>query len=362
MKEFIKKEFRYILRDRWTTIIILVLPIVMIILFGYGITTETKNTHFNVVDQSRTNASSQLVDRLQQSEYFTLDRYMSAEENVDAVLNKSDVGLVVVIPASYDHDLAKGSAEVQLIADGSDPNTSSTLVNYATAVISQAAMESAAARIPHISCETRMLYNPTLKGAYNTVPGVMGMIFMLICTMMTSISIAREKEKGSMEVLLVSPVRPSAIVLAKMVPYFAISLFNLVVMLTLSVFVMKVPINGSLALLLLVSVVFIIVCLALGVLISIVSPSQIVAMLVSAVIMLLPTMLLSGMLFPVETMPLFFRILARIVPATWYIDMCRSIMIQGVDIGSIAGHLAVLTALAAVLFAVSVKRFNRRLE
>jgi ABC-2 type transport system permease protein len=218
------------------------------------------------------------------------------------------------------------------------------------------------ATLPRINCELKLLYNPTLKGAYNTVPGVLGLVFMLICTMMTSISIAREKEMGSMEVLLVSPIKPATIILSKTVPYFVLSMVNFATVLLLSVFVLKVPVAGSFALLTALAMIFIFLCLSLGVLISIVAPSQVVAMLVSAVVMMMPAIVLSGLMFPIENMPLVLRWFAQIIPAKWFIQAVRAVMIQGSGVAAIVRELLVLSGMAVFLLTVSMKKFNKRIE
>ncbi len=365
---FVKKEFRYIFRDTWTMIILLLLPVLMIILFGFGISTEIKNTRVAVFDPSRDVATQQIVNNLSASEYFIIERYLSDISEVEQTLKKGDIGLVVVFEPKFNENLNRGNASVQLIADGSDPNTASSLANYATAIINSSpiaagnAQMQAGVPLPRINCEMKLLYNPTMKGAYNTVPGVLGMVLMLICTLMTSIAIAREKETGSMEVLLVSPIKPATIILSKTAPYFILSLFNLATVLLLAAFVLKVPIVGSLGLLIGLSLIFIFVCLSLGVLISIVAPSQIVALLVSAVIGMMLTMMLSGMMFPIENLPLVLQWFAQIIPAKWFIEAARAVMIQGSGVASIAEELLVLSGMALFLLAVSVKKFNKRIE
>jgi len=336
-------------------IILLLLPVLMIILFGFGISTEIKNTNVAVFDPLRNTTTQQIVNDLSMSEYFIIDRYLSRIEDAESVLKTGGVGLVLVF----------GDASVQLITDGSDPNTATTLTSYATAIINMSVMRNqqiTTPDTPQINIEMKLLYNPTMKGAYNTVPGVLGMVLMLICTMMTSISIAREKETGSMELLLVSPVKPITIILSKTAPYFALSLVSFATVLLLSVFVLHVPIVGSLALLIGLTMIFIFLCLSLGVLISIAAPSQIVAMLVSAVVMMMPTMLLSGLMFPIENMPLALQAVAQILPVKWYIEAARSVMIKGVGIAGIVRELIILSAMALFFLAVSVKKFNKRIE
>ena len=366
---FFKKEFRYIFRDTWTMIILLILPILMLILFGLGISTEIRNTRVAVFDPSRDVATQQIVNSLSTSEYFIIDHYLSDISEVEQTLKNGDIGIIVVFEPRFNENLNRGNATVQLIADGSDPNTASTLVNYATAIINSSppigtgnAQTQIGTSLPRIHCEIKLLYNPTMKGTYNIVPGVLGIVLMLICTLMTSVAIAREKETGSMEVLLVSPIKPITIIMSKTAPYLILSLFNLISLLLLSVFVLKVPIVGSLVLLIGLSLVFIFVCLSLGVLISIIAPSQIVALLVSAVIGVILTLMLSGMIFPIENLPLVLQWLAQIIPAKWFIEAARNVMIKGAGIAAIAKELTVLGGMAMFLLALSVKKFNKRIE
>lgn len=365
---FFKKEFRYIFRDTWTMIILLILPILMLILFGLGISTEIRNTRVAVFDPSRDVATQQIVNSLSTSEYFIIDHYLSDISEVEQTLKNGDIGIIVVFEPRFNENLNRGNATVQLIADGSDPNTASTLVNYATAIINSSPIVTGNAQtqigtpLPRIHCEIKLLYNPTMKGTYNIVPGVLGIVLMLICTLMTSVAIAREKETGSMEVLLVSPIKPMTIIMSKTTPYLILSLFNLISLLLLSVFVLKVPIVGSPVLLIGLSLVFIFVCLSLGVLISIIAPSQIVALLVSAVIGVILTLMLSGMIFPIENLPLVLQWLAQIIPAKWFIEAARNVMIKGAGIAAIAKELTVLGGMALFLLALSVKKFNKRIE
>jgi ABC transporter, permease protein len=365
---FFKKEFRYIFRDTWTMIILLILPILMLILFGLGISTEIRNTRVAVFDPSRDVATQQIVNSLSTSEYFIIDHYLSDISEVEQTLKNGDIGIIVVFEPRFNENLNRGNATVQLIADGSDPNTASTLVNYATAIINSSpivignAPTQIGTPLTRIHCEIKLLYNPTMKGTYNIVPGVLGIVLMLICTLMTSVAIAREKETGSMEVLLVSPIKPITIIMSKTAPYLILSLFNLTSLLLLSVFVLKVPIVGSPVLLIGLSLVFIFVCLSLGVLISIIAPSQIVALLVSAVIGVILTLMLSGMIFPIENLPLVLQWLAQIIPAKWFIEAARNVMIKGAGIAAIAKELTVLGGMAMFLLALSVKKFNKRIE
>jgi len=366
--QFVKKEFLHIFRDTWTVIILLLLPVLMIILFGFGITTEVKNIHIAVYDPSNDVITQKIVNKLATSEYFIFDRYINRIEEAEEVLKKGDIGMVVVFSERfYESMMHSGDAQIQLIADASDPNTASTLVNYATALISGYKQElrvnsqCSIPNLPLITPEVKLLYNPTMKGAYSTVPGVLGMVLMLICAMMTSISIAREKESGTMEILLVSPLKPLTIILSKTAPYFVLSIINFINILLLSTFVLKVPVTGSLGLLFGLAMVYIFLSLALGILISTITSSQLVAMLISGVVLMLPTVFLSGLIFPVENMPLILQGLAQIMPAKWFTAAAKNIMIKGAGIESVATELIVLSSMAILLLTISIKKFKNRL-
>lgn len=353
---FVQKEFFHIMRDRWTTLILLVLPILMIILFGFGITTEIRNTKFAVYDPSGDHTTRAIVNKLESSEYFILERYIKSEDEIEQLFRQGKTGFAVVF----------GKEQILLIADGTDPNTASILTNYATTLINSYLQESAPtatdAASRAITPEIRLLYNPTLKSAYNIVPGIMGMILMLICALMTSVSIAREKELGTMEVLLVSPMKPYLIILSKIVQYFTISVINYITILLLSVFVLKVPIAGSLVLLSGVSLLFIIVSLLIGIMISSLVDKQIVALLISGMLLMMPAVFLSGLMFPIESMPQVLQWLSHILPVKWFIIAVRNVMIKGLGFSSIIREVLILTGMGIAILIVSVKKFKYRLE
>lgn len=352
---FVKKEFYHIFRDRRTMLILLGMPVVQIILFGFAISTEVKNVRLAVLDPSNDVVTRKIIDRLDASEYFTVTRRFHSPREMEAAFLKNKIDMVVVFNEHFADGLYCGDARVQLIVDATDPNMSTSQINYATGIVSAVGQEM-------ISPDIKLLYNPQMKSAYNFVPGVMGLILMLICAMMTSISIVREKETGTMEVLLVSPVKPLFIILAKAVPYFVLSFVNLVTILLLSVFVLDVPVVGSLFWLVVVSLLFIFVSLSLGLLISSVTRTQVAAMLASGMILMMPTMVLSGMIFPVESMPLILQLISDIIPARWYIQAVRKLMIEGVSVVLVFKEIGILLLMATVLITVSIKKFKYRLE
>lgn len=361
---FVRKEFYHIFRDRRTMLILLGMPIVQIILFGFAITTEVKNVRVAVLDPSNDVITRRIIDRMDASEYFSVTRRFYSPGDIDHFFRRGDIDMVLVFSERFSDNLYTGGASVQIVSDATDPNMATMQAGYAMNIISATGQEmlppgmQASAIVPQL----KLLYNPQMKSAYNFVPGVMGLILMLICAMMTSISIVREKETGTMEILLVSPVKPLFIILAKAVPYFVLSFVNLVTILLLSVYVLGVPVAGSLFWLVVVSLLFIFVSLALGLLISTVTHTQVAAMLVSGLMLMMPTMLLSGMIFPIESMPAILQAISAVLPARWYIQAVRKLMIEGVDISLVLAEISILAVMAVILIAVSFKKFKHRLE
>ena len=361
---FVKKEFYHIFRDRRTMLILLGMPVVQIILFGFTISTEVKDVRLAVLDPSNDMVTRKIIDRLDASEYFTVTACFHSPQEMEAAFLRSEIDMAVVFGERFMDGLYAGDARVQLIVDATDPNMSTSQVNYATGIVSMAGQEMLPpdVSVARLTPDIKLLYNPQMKSAYNFVPGVMGLILMLICAMMTSISIVREKETGTMEVLLVSPVKPLFIILAKAVPYFVLSFVNLITILLLSVFVLDVPVAGSLFWLITVSLLFIFVSLALGLLISSVTQTQVAAMLVSGLMLMMPTMLLSGMIFPIESMPVILQWISDILPARWYIQAVRKLMIEGVPVVLVCKEIGILLLMATALITVSFKKFKYRLE
>lgn len=360
-----RKEFKHILRDRWTTIILLVMPVVMLLLFGYAINTEVKHSKIVVYDPSNDLASKTIIDKLLVNDYFILKKVVTSTNEIEELFRKGEVNMAIVFSERFYENLVyMGDAQVQLIADGSDPNTAVTLTTYATAIINSAQQEILeAGSLPgKITTEVKLLYNPTMKAAYNFVPGVMGMILLLICAMMTSISIAKEKESGTMEVLLVSPVKPLFMLISKAVPYFFLSLVDLAIILSIAVFVMGVPIAGSFFWLIVISLIYIFMALSLGLLISSVVNSQVAALLISGMALMIPVILLSGMMFPPENMPWFLQWLSQLVPAKWFIIAVKKLMIKGLGFSSIIMEISVLCVMTIAFIGISLKKFKERLE
>lgn len=362
---FIRKEFLHIVRDKQTLLIILGMPVAQILLLGFAITTEVKNVRIAFWDPSNDAATRRIEEKFSANRYFELQDMVTDPSRIEELFRKDVVDLVVVFEERFQENLLHtGTASVQFITDGTDPNTATMIGNYATQIITAYQTEtSALAGIPlQVIPQVKLLYNPQMESSYNFVPGVMGLILMLICAMMTSVSIVREKERGTMEVLLVSPIKPIFIILAKATAYMGISIINLISIVLLAVYVIGVPMVGSIFWLGLVSVIFMLAALALGLLISSLVKTQVAAILASGMVLMMPTMLLSGMIFPVDSMPGILQGVSTVIPATWYVSAIRKIMIQGLDITYAAKEVGILLAMAAVLITVSLKKFKYRLE
>ena len=352
MKQFISfviKEAKHILRDKRTMLILFGMPLVLMLIFGFAITTDVKNVRTVVVTSSMDHLARQAVDRLAASEYFTITQVVATPREAERVIRSQKADMAIV----FGPDFASKRSGVQLIVDGADPNMAQQWTNYATAVMLNA---------DGGATNTKMLYNPQMKSAYNFVPAIMGMLLMLVCAMMTSISIVREKEKGTMEVLLVSPVKPLMIIIAKAIPYLVLAFVILIIILSMARFVLGVPLVGSLFWIIAVSIIYILLALSLGLLISNVAQTQLVALLLSAMVLLVPIVMLSGMLFPVESMPKILQWISAIIPPRYYIEAMRKLMIMGVGIKEVAREVLILTGMLALLMTLALAKFNKRLE
>ena len=346
---FIVKEAKHILRDKRTMLILFGMPVVMMLLFGFAITNDVKNVRTVAVTSQMDHLTQAALERLSRSEYFTITATVATPQEAEQMIRSQKADMAVV----FAPDFASKQSGVQFIIDGSDPNMAQQWMNYAQGVITN--MQGGLVN-------TKMLYNPQMKSAYNFVPAIMGMLLMLICAMMTSISIVREKEKGTMEVLLVSPVRPLLVIIAKAIPYLVLAFGILITILLMARFVLGVPLAGSVLWILAVSVLYILLALSLGLLISNIAQTQLVALLLSAMVLLMPVIMLSGMVFPVESMPKILQWVAAVVPPRYYIDAMRKLMIMGVGIGEVLKEVAILAGFTVVFLTIALKKFNTRLE
>ncbi len=361
---FVGKEIRHILRDRRTMLILFGMPLIMMLLFGFAISTDVKDVRLVAVTTPADHLTQRMLTRLDASEYFILTHTAQTAAEAEQLIRNGQADIAIVFSPRFADRLPKGQGQVQLILDGADPNQASMQGAYATQIL-QAGMAEAtsAAHVPQ-STEiiTRLLYNPQMKSAYNFVPGIMGLLLLLICAMMTSVSIVREKERGTMEVLLVSPIRPLLILIAKAVPYFLLSIIILLFILGISNFVLKVPVSGNLLAILTLCLLYIFLALCLGLLISVVAKTQLQALLISGMLMLMPNLLLSGMIYPIESMPLPLQWFSAIIPARWFIAAIRKLMVMGVGLQMVGRELLILTAMSLLILGIALKKFKTRLE
>lgn len=370
---FVRKEFIHIFRDSRSLLILLAMPLVMVVLLGDVIKNEVTDIRVAVIDQSHDIYTSQITERFAANKYFTYMGEVQTEADAETLFRKGDIDLVVVFGSEFaNRILHSQDATIQILSDGSEPNQGSVRVAYAQQVIASFQKELLQQNFSrpgvgeeagsfNIKVNSRMLFNPQQRSEVNFVPGVVGLIMLLICCMMTSIAIVREREMGTMEILLASPLPAIYIVLAKLVPYMVISLFNLATILCITNFMMDVPMVGSLATYLLTSFIYIFTSLMLGLLISTCVNTQLAAMLIS-LLLIVPAIYLSGMVFPIESMPAPAQVVSNIVPTKWFISASRKIMIEGVEIRYVIKEIVCLIVEGMALLLLSWKLFKTRLE
>lgn len=345
---FVLKEAKHILRDKRTMLMLFGMPIMLMLLFGFAVTNDVRNVRTIVVASSIDDATQQATKRLAASDYFTILAQVSTPAEAEREIRAQRADMAVVFSPQF----AMKHGKVQFIVDASDPNQSQQWTNYATQVLFNPAQS---------LVNIKLIYNPKMRSAYNFVPAIMGMLLMLICAMMTSISIVREKEKGTMEILLVSPTKPLLIILAKVVPYLVVSVSILVIILLLSAFVLAVPIAGSLWWIFLVSGIYILLALSLGLLVSNLVKTQFVALIICAMMLLMPILMLSGMIFPLESMPQVLQWISTVIPTRYYISAMRKLLIMGAGIEQVLSEIMILTSMLILLLILSLATFKKRL-
>jgi ABC-2 type transport system permease protein len=361
---FVKKEFIHMMRDPRSMLILLGMPVSMILIFGFALTNEVKNSRIAIFDPSQDIDTQAIIEKLDASKYFDVALVVRSTDEIETSFRQNKIKMAVVFEPHFRENLLHtNKATVQLITDTSDPNTGTTVGNYATSIIQDYQRQLfPTARTPlSINVESRMLYNPQLKGEYNFVPGVMAMILMLISAMMTSVGIVREVEMGTMEIMLVSPMKPLMVIFAKTVPYFVLSAVNFSTIMLISYYVLDLPIRGSLGLLTAVSMLYVLCSLALGILISTVTQKQQVAMLISLVGLMMPTLLFSGFMFPIENLPAPMKVIANAVPAKWYFIIVKNVMLKGLSFSSIWFETLILGVMTLFFLGLSLKKFKVRL-
>jgi ABC-2 type transport system permease protein len=360
----LQKEFRQVLRDPMTLLSILLMPIVLLIIFGYTIKNEIENTHIAVLDYSQSYHSRQLISTVTASGYFFVHQQLHSEKEVESFFRTGTGSMVLVIPENFNTTLVKNKqGTIQLIMDASDLNVSTTLVSYLNQVIAQyqRSFHAVNTDTEPIEIRIKMQYNPKLESAYMFIPGNIALIMILITSLMTSITLSKEREMGSWRLLAITPTNQFIIVLGKIIPYMILSLVCTAMIIVLGILIFNMPMYGNIALLLLLCFLFMFNACAFGVLTSVFASTQQVAMLTCMLGLFLPTLLLSGFIFPIENMPLVLQILSHIVPAKWFILALRDIMIKSAGLELLWLPITILSSLTILSMAASVKRLSMRI-
>ncbi|MEX2600093.1 MAG: ABC transporter permease [Balneolaceae bacterium] len=363
---FVVKEFRQIVRDTRTLVVLFGMPVIMMVLFGFAIRNEVNNVQVAVLDLAKDAATQSIIQKLGASESFELAGTLESYDEVEQLFREGDIKEVVVFEAGFSEKLIRdGVANIQIITDATDPNLANLVQAYTTSIVQDytASLNSPAQGQPAgIQPVVRMMYNPELRSVNLFVPGLIAVILMLISALMTSISITREKEMGNMEILLVSPLKPHHIIIGKVLPYLVLSVINVITILILAKFVFQVPFEGSYLFFFLEATLFILTALSLGVFISSIANNQQTAMMISLAGLLLPTVLLSGFIFPVSSMPQPLQLLSHTIPAKWFLIIVRDIMLKGSGLNYLWFETLILSLITLFFMGVSLKKFKVRLQ
>ena len=368
LRGLLRKETYHILRDRRTLAVLILLPIVEVVLFGFAIRTDVRDVRLAIVDPAPDATTLSIRNRLAATGIFRTAAVLRTPRSLNALFQTGTADVAVEFEPRFGELLARGlPARILVVSDASEPNMGSARQSYVTAVIREweaGHRAAAAARGPGVTIvpQVRMRFNPTRASSNLFVPGLMALVLTIISALMTALSLTREKEAGTMEALLVSPLRPWQIIVGKVAPYLVIGFVSVLAVLIEARVVFHVPLRGSLTLLLAEGVLFILVSLSLGILVSARTSSQRVAMMAALVGTMLPTTMLSGFVFPLESMPRALQWFSNIVPATWFVLIARGIMLKGIGLSYLWRETLVLLAMAAVLLALSIRSFRVRLE
>lgn len=359
----IKKEFQHILRDKRSLFVLIGMPLAQVMLFGFALTNEIKQARVAFLDHAKDQATQELKQKLQASGYFKVTDRLASEEQIEETFQAKSIKLVLVFEPDFGENLYEaGGAQLQVLADASDPNTATTLINYVKSITRDYTSSLTGNSPKLIQTETTMAYNPRQEGAFLFVPGVITVILMLITAMMTSITLAREKELGNMEILMVSPLRPFTIIIGKTVPYIILSFIIGLMLLVIGHFVFGLPVEGSLLLLFGESLLFILTILSLGIFISTKTNTQQAALMISLAGLMMPTILLADFIFPIDSMPQPLQYLSHIIPAKWYNQIIREILLKGNGFGALIMENIILAGMAVFFMLLSIRNFKTRLE
>jgi ABC-2 type transport system permease protein len=357
------KEFLHILRDPRSLTIIILMPILQVVLYGYAIDMDVKNIRLGVYDQSDTPASRELIRKFTGSNYFEIRANLTQLSQIEDGFRKRKIKAALVIPSDYATSIQHETVTpIQILIDGSDSNTGSIVLNSSRQLLSLASFELSSRMKAPLQIRYSIWYNPEQESSHFIVPGLIAILLMMICALLTSISITREKETGTMEQILVTPVKPYQIILGKVTPYIALATLDAALVLEFGRLLFGVPMVGNPFLLLGLSLIFLSAALSLGIFISTVAATQQVAMMMALMGTMLPSIMLSGFIFPVASMPLALRMISKVVPATHFLVIIRGILLKGVGFSVLWPYALYLLALAIFLIMISIKRFKVRLD
>ena len=363
---FVRKEFLHIFRDVRTLVILFGIPASQLLIFGYAVRTDLKNASIAVLDNARDNVSNDLIHKLEASDFFTVSNRLDSYDEIDATFKKGKIKAVIIFPEEMSATLTReGHATVSVIADASEPNTASLVTGYTSGIMndySATLTKQITSGLPLIIPEVRMYFNPNLESHFMFVPGIITLVLILLSALLTSVSIVREKEFGTMEVLLVSPLKPWQIIVGKVAPYFFLSLFNVIIIILMAWFVFKLPVRGSIALLIAECMLYILMGLSFGILISTLVDKMENAIIITFMVLLLPGLLLSGFIFPIENMPKIYDYISMILPPRWFIEIIRPIMIKGAGFAYVWKETMILAGMTSFLIILSARKFKVRLE
>ncbi len=364
LRGLLRKEWRHIMRDKRTLVVIILMPVVQVILFGYAIRTDVKDIRLAVVDPAPDYVTLEIRHRLEATEAFRTVSVLQTTERLNQLFQKGEAEEAVVFEPEFASRLERGlPARVEVIADATEPNTGNLRQNYAMAVIRQYRRDMGEpAPGVQIAAQLRTRFDPTAESSHLFVPGLMAFVLTIISALMTAISLTREKETGTMEALLVSPLRPWQIIIGKVMPYMVVGFVTVILVIVEARIVFQVPLRGSVVLLLAEGLLYILVSLSLGMLISSKTNSQRVAMMGAMIGTMLPTMLLSGFIFPIESMPTVLQWVSNVIPAKWFVTIARSIMLKGTGLAYLWQETLILCGMAVALLGVATHSFHTRLE
>ncbi len=359
---FIKKEFRHIFRDTRTLAILFLMPIALVIIFGFAIRTEIRDARIAVLDNAKDEMSIALTQKMLSSGYFIMDNYLESNAQIEETFRSKDINLIVVFPNNFAEDFKKlNQVPIQIIADASNLNVATQLIGYAENIIGAYNQELTKqyGNIAPFDTSIRMMYNPEMKDVYMFVPGVLALILMLVSAMMSSVSLTREKEFGTLKILTISPLSTMMIIIGKVIPYLFLSLINTVIIISMSMTIFGMPVNGSFVDLFVVCLSFLFTALSLGIFISSVAKTQQIAIMISILGLFLPTTLLSGFIYPIENMPIPLQVVCQVFPAKWFIEAIKTVMIKGGGIEYFWQQVTVMSFMGVVFIIISTIKYSK---